>query len=149
MDYVTANPPYLPAGTGAGNASEEKHMARHEVAGTVADFCAAAGRLLKHGGRFFCVFRPERLADLFESLRPAHLEPKRLTAVQATPMAKPSLILLEAVKYAAPSLRLTPPLCLWQADPACPERPDPRMIPSVESEYVYTHCAMPDAFTLR
>lgn len=144
VDLVTANPPYLAAGTGARNQSDEKYIARHEVAGTVYDFCAAAGRVLKHGGRFVCVFRPERLPDLMEALRQAHLEPKRMTQVQATPLARPSLLLVEAVKFAAPSLRITPPLCLWQPDPERPERPDPRMIPSEMSEYVYSHCAFPE-----
>lgn len=146
VDLVTANPPYLPLGSGVGNASPEKHLARHETAGTIADFCAAAGRLLRHGGRFTCVFRPERLADLMEGLRTAHLEPKRMTLVQATALARPSLVLIEAVKYAAPSLRVTPPLCLWKADELRPDKPDARMIPSAESEDIYLHCAFGKAF---
>lgn len=146
-DLVTANPPYMAPDSGARNQTHEKYIARHEVLGTVRDFCAAAGRLLKHGGRFCCVFRPERLGDLFDGLREAHLEPKRMTMVQATSAAVPSMVLLEAVKYAAPSLLVTPPLCLWEADPARPEKPAQPMKATSDSAFVYENCGFPARFT--
>ena len=67
-DLITANPPYLKAGSGARNRTDEKYFARHEAAGDINDFCRAAGRLLRYGGRFCCVFRPERLWVLLEAL---------------------------------------------------------------------------------
>lgn len=147
VELVTSNPPYMAPGSGARNTADEKYIARHEVCGTVKDFCAAAGRLLKHGGKFYCVFRPERLADLFEGLRAAHLEPKRMTLVQATAAAVPSMVLVEAVKYAAPSLLVTPPLCLWEPDAERPEKPAVPMTPTADSAYVYGNCAFPPRFT--
>lgn len=147
VDVVTANPPYMTAGSGARNTADEKNIARHEVCGTVMDFCAAAGRLLKHGGRFYCVFRPDRLADLFTGLRASHLEPKRMTLVQATYAAPPSMVLVEAVKYASPSLTVTPPLCLWEADPQAPEKPAVPMTQSPDAAYIYEHCGFPPQFT--
>ena len=147
VELVTANPPYMAPASGARNAADEKYIARHEVCGTVTDFCAAAGRLLKHGGRFCCVFRPERLADLLSGLRAAHLEPKRMTMVQATYAATPSMVLVEAVKYAAPSLLVTPPLCLWEADPQRPEKPAEPMVQTVDAAYIYENCAFPSKFT--
>lgn len=146
VDAVTANPPYMAPNSGARNATDEKYIARHEVCGTVKDFCGAAGRLLKHGGRFYCVFRPERLGDLFEGLRSAHLEPKRMTVVQATYAAPPSMVLVEAVKYAAPSLLVTPPLCLWEADPNRPEKPAEPMAQTKEAAYIYGNCSFPGKF---
>ena len=146
-DIVTANPPYMAPASGARNTTDEKYIARHEVCGTVADFCAAAGRLLKHGGRFCCVFRPERLSDLFAGLRAAHLEPKRMTMVQATYAALPSMVLVEAVKYAAPSLLVTPPLCLWEADPENPEKPAVPMVQTPDTAYIYENCGFPPKFT--
>lgn len=148
VDIVTSNPPYMAPASGARNETDEKYIARHEVCGGITDFCAAAGRLLKHGGRFYCVFRPERLADLFAGLRAAHLEPKRMTVVQATPTAQPSLLLVDAVKYAAPSLCLTPPLCLHVPDPERPERPLLPLQDSPDTAYIYGNCAFPDKFTV-
>ncbi len=147
VDVVTANPPYMAPASGARNTADEKYIARHEVCGTVKDFCGAAGRLLRHGGRFLCVFRPERLGDLFEGLREAHLEPKRMTTVQATIASLPSMVLVEAVKYAAPSLLVTPPLCLWEADPMNPEKPAQPMKPTADSDFVYENCGFPSRFT--
>ena len=147
VDTVTANPPYMAPNSGARNNTDEKYLARHEVCGTVTDFCAAAGRLLKHGGRFYCVFRPERLADLLSGLRAAHLEPKRLTMVQATYAASPSMVLVEAVKYAAPGMTVTPPLCLWEADPERPEKPAEPMVQTKAAAYIYENCEFPPRFT--
>ncbi len=147
VDLVTANPPYMAPGCGARNTADEKYIARHEVCGSVSDFCAAAGRLLKHGGRFCCVFRPERLGDLFAGLRDAHLEPKRMTLVQATAAAFPSMVLVEAVKYAAPGLKVSPPLCLWEADPERPDKPAQPMKATADAEYVYANCGFPARFT--
>ena len=147
VDLVTANPPYMAPDSGARNTSDAKYIARHEVCGTVQDFCSTAGRLLKHGGKFYCVFRPERLADLFEGLRAAHLEPKRITPVQATVAAFPSMVLVEAVKYASPSLLVTPPLCLWEPDTERPDKPAVPMTPTADAAYVYGNCAFPPRFT--
>ncbi len=148
VDIVTANPPYMKSGVGLLNHADEKAVARHETAGGIADFCAAAGRLLKHGGHFYCVFRPERLADLTISLREARMEPKRMTLVQATPASSPSLVLVDAVKYASPALTLTPPLVLHVPDPACPEKPLLPLQDSPDKSYIYAHCAFPDKYTV-
>ena len=147
VDVVTANPPYMASGVGALNQADEKSIARHETAGGIADFCAAAGRILKYGGHFYCVFRPERMADLLVSLRAAHLEPKRMTVVQATPAAQPSLLLVDAVKGSAPSLFLTPPLFLHVPEPERPEKPLLPLQDSPDTAYIYENCAFPDKFT--
>ncbi len=148
VDMVTANPPYMVDGGGALNEADEKAVARHETAGGIADFCAAAGRLLKHGGHFYCVFPPERLVDLTVALRGAHLEPKRLTAVHATVAAPPALILVDAVKYASPGLMLTPPLCLHVCNPEHPAKPLLPLCDTPDTAYIYKNCAFPDKFTV-
>ncbi len=145
-DILTANPPYMTVEGGARNTSDEKYLARHEVNGNIADFCGAAARLLKHGGRFYCVFRPNRLADLMDGLRAHRLEAKRLTLVQATATARPSMVLIEAVKGASGGMIVTPPLCLWMADAEDPAKPDSRMIPTADAAYIYEHCAFPTPY---
>ncbi len=111
-DVVFSNPPYMKADSGKRNEFDEKFIARHEVYGGIDDFCAAASRLLKYGGNFYCVYRPDRLMDLLASLRAYHLEPKKMTFVHADTNTAPSIVLIEAKKGAAPSLRLTKPLFL-------------------------------------
>ena len=44
--------------------------------------CAAAGKLLRTGGRLCICQRPERLADLICSMRAHRIEPKRVQAVR-------------------------------------------------------------------
>ena len=63
VDCVFSNPPYLRAGAGASNLHAEKDIARREVCGTIDDFCRAAARILKFGGTFTVVFRPDRMAE--------------------------------------------------------------------------------------
>lgn len=111
-DVVFSNPPYMLSGCGKRNVSDEKYIARHEIFGGVDDFCKCAYRILKHGGDFYCVFRPDRLADLFFSLRQNGLEPKEMTMVYANTKAKPSIVLIKAKKGASASLIVNEPLFL-------------------------------------
>ena len=113
-DAVFSNPPYMRTDSGKRNESDAKYIARHEVFGGIYDFCRAADKLLKFGGKFFCVWRPDRLADLMDAMRQNHLEPKRMTFVHADTDCIPSSVLVEAKKGASPSLILTPPLILYR-----------------------------------
>lgn len=111
-DVVFANPPYMTADGGKKNASDAKYIARHEICGTIEHFCAAATRLLKFGGDFWCVWRPDRLSPLFSALSHARLEPKLMTFVCADAQTSPSMVLVCAKKGASPSMKVTPPLIL-------------------------------------
>ena len=123
-DIVTANPPYMRANAGARNRDDEKYIARHEVAGDIGDFCACAGRILRSGGSFYCVYRPDRLADLMRALAANHLEPKRMAFVHADAESEPSTVLIEARLDGAPSCKLLPPLLLHEVDSRnLPHRP--------------------------
>ena len=112
VDAVFANPPYMKTDSGKPNESDAKFIARHEVCGDISDFCHTAASLLKYGGKFYCVYRPDRLVDLLDAMRKHKLEPKRMTAVHATMTSAPSMVLVEAKKGASPSLILTRPLIL-------------------------------------
>jgi len=114
VDLVVSNPPYMRCNSGKRNEHEEKYIARHEVFGGIGDFCAAAGRVLRWGGRFVTVWRPDRLTELLSALSHASLEPKRMVMVYADEETEPSAVLTEAVKGAAPSLRVAPPLLLYR-----------------------------------
>ena len=92
---VACNPPYKPEGTGILNPEEKQLIARHESECTLDDICQAASKLLQFGGRLCMCQRPERLADVMESMRRFDIEPKRLRMVQQRKSKAPKLFLLE------------------------------------------------------
>ena len=104
FDLVVSNPPYFSVGSGGSGGP-----ARMEENCTLEDLCAAAGWLVKNGGRFALVYRPERLVDLLCALRSRGLEPKRLRFVQARTDSPPSAVLVEAYKQGRPGLTVRPP----------------------------------------
>lgn len=118
VDVVLANPPYMRADTGRLNRSDAKAIARHELCGGIDDFCAAAARLLRWGGRFVCVWRPDRLIDLIAAMRACGLEPKRMTAVHGDASAPASMVLVDARRGGAPGLAMTAPLLLYREPPS-------------------------------
>lgn len=136
VDLVVSNPPYMRCDTGKRNEHDEKYLARHEVCGGIDDFCGCAARLLKHGGRFVCVWRPDRLTDLFDAMRRASLEPKRMTMVHADSQSEPCMVLVEALKGGASSMRISPPLLLYTHDSA---KGSARVL-TREAEGIYRDC---------
>lgn len=118
FDAVVSNPPYYPAGSGGVSDSPALAAARTELFCTLDDLCACAAWLLRSGGRFFVVHKPERLAELIYTLRSRHLEPKRLRLVRHHFGAPVSLVLLEARLDGRPGLRFDPDLFLYYADGA-------------------------------
>lgn len=114
-DIVTANPPYMKT-SGKQNESERKNIARHEIKGGIADFCTCASRLLKHGGLFYSVWRPDRLTELISALSLSNLEPKRMTFVHSRVGLPPCLVLCEAKKFASAGIYITPPLIMYTDD---------------------------------
>ncbi|MBQ8408895.1 MAG: methyltransferase [Clostridia bacterium] len=136
LDFVTANPPYMKIDSGKRNLHDEKFIARHEVCGDVGDFCACASRLLKHGGRFYCVWRPDRLVDLIVSLRQNKLEPKVIVFVSATKESEPSMVLIRAVKGGASGARVTKNLFLHDS-----KEDAAKSILSPDAEAIYKDCS--------
>lgn len=119
MDYVLSNPPYFRAGSGAPSPDPARQSARSEQSCTLQEVCAAAGYLLRWGGRFALVHRPERLTDALCALRGAGMEPKRLRFVCPRTEAAPSIVLLEARRGGKSGLTIEPPLLIgskeWDA----------------------------------
>ncbi len=116
VDVVFSNPPYMRTDSGKRNESDHKYIARHEVFGGIEDFCAAAYRLLKHGGKFYCVWRPDRLSELMKAMSDNRLEPKLMTFVHADSKTEPSMVLVSAIKGGAPSMKVTRPILLYEEE---------------------------------
>ena len=124
---VTCNPPYQRADHGILSPDQSRRTARHEVACSLEEVCAAAARLLKFGGRFCPCQRPQRLPDTLEAMRRAGLEPKRLQMVHQRPDKAPWLFLCEGKKGSRPFLQVLPPLVLE----------DDRGLPSPQLRRIY------------
>lgn len=117
LDVVFSNPPYMRADSGYASPHGEKQIARHEILGCMDDFAAAAARCLKYGGRFYTVYRPDRLESLFAALKRHKLAPKRMVFVHDHRDKEPSMVLTEAVLGGAEGLSILPPLFLHETGP--------------------------------
>lgn len=112
FDLAVSNPPYYPSAGGALSPDDARRTARSEVACTLEDICRASAYLLRWGGSFCLVHKPERLTDLLCALRQAGLEPKRLRMVCQRAADAPSLVLVEARRGGRPGLSIEAPLIL-------------------------------------
>ncbi len=112
-DAVFTNPPYMKITSGKANAKDGKNEARHEVNGGIDEFCDAARKNLKFGGKFYAVYRPDRLPDLIFAMKNAKIEPKRMTFVHADTEASPSVVLVEGRMGGGTGTKLTRPLIIY------------------------------------
>ena len=113
-DLVFTNPPYMKATSGKACELSKKNAARHEIFGDIGDFCKEARRLLKFGGDFAVVYRPDRLCDLIYSMRSSGIEPKRMTTVYADTSSEPSMVLIVGRAGGRCGLINTPPLIIYR-----------------------------------
>ena len=95
-----SNPPYFSGGA----ASRTLSIARQEGSCTPEDLLRCGSRLLKYGGDFFLVHKPERLAELITTAAGYGLEAKRLCLVRHKEGSPVNLILLQLRKGAKPGL---------------------------------------------
>lgn len=116
FDVVVTNPPYRAVGSGKLNTDPGIAVARHEVLCTIADVVKAAAWLLNPKGRFYIVYRPQRMVELFCLLRSAEIELKKLRLVHPAPGKAANMLLAEAVKHGEPGLDVLPPLTVYGAD---------------------------------
>lgn len=94
FDCCVSNPPYYTGGP----ASNTTPLARRDDCCTTEDLFATAAKMLKFGGNFALVHKPERLAELCSCAGKWKLEPKRLCLVRHRPDRPVSLILLSCRK---------------------------------------------------
>lgn len=140
VDIVFTNPPYMRADSGRMNASDEKTIARHEVLATIGDFCLAGNRLLKTGGSFYAVWRPDRLSELLFAMTNAGLPPKRMTLVCPDPKSAPCLMLVEGKKGGKDGMFVTKPLFLHENAALSP------LIDTPDYHFIYENGDFPDEY---
>ncbi len=100
FDCCISNPPYYTGGP----ASQSTPAARRDDYCSLEELCAAAAKMLKFGGDFMLVHKPERLAEICALAAKHKLEPKRLRLIRHRADSEVSLILLSCRKGGRPGL---------------------------------------------
>ncbi len=116
FDCVFTNPPYLKNNCGLKNADQKKFAAFHETTADIDGFVAAADYLLKFGGRFCAVYRPEYLSKLFRAMEKHNIRPKKLRMIYPYRDKKPCLFLTEGKKSAKDGMIIEPPFFIYNDD---------------------------------
>ena len=111
FDCVISNPPYFPVGSG-----KIANAARSELTLNLSQLCQAAAWLLPSSGRFALVHRPERLCDIFCTLRENGMEPKRIQFVRHTIASPICLVLIEARRGGKSGLTYEPDFIEFNLD---------------------------------
>lgn len=115
-DVAVFNPPYRKMGSGRVNPLEQKALARHEIAGSVADFLGAASHALKPAGRACLIYPCSRMVEAVHRMRVLKVEPKRIRMVHSKPGSRGEFVLAEGVKGGGEELSVLPPLYLYREE---------------------------------
>lgn len=116
FDLVASNPPFRTSISGKISMEEERAVARHEINIRLADIISAAKYMLKNRGRFYVIYLPDRLPEIFSSLIKEGLEPKRVRFVHGRAGLPAKMVLLESVKGSRSGLAVEPPLIIYNPD---------------------------------
>lgn len=131
VPVVFGNPPFMKNNAGKRNEDDGKNSARHELHGDISELCRAASAILKYGGYFFCVYRPDRLTDLTDGMRKSGIEPKKMTFVHADVAHAPCLVLVTGKKGGKSGVEITRPLILTDRETGRPTE---------DSDFIYSEC---------
>ena len=117
-DLVVCNPPYF---YGSKQSPDPDRAVARGGSLSPAQFCGATSFLLKKGGEFCLIHRPEYLTDIFAAMRLADIEPKRLRLVAHKVDSAPKLVLISGRRGGRPGLAALPLLVLATADGSASE----------------------------
>ena len=114
FDVVTCNPPYFKYKTDSLiNEKLGKSIARHEIYLKLENIIEMARFLLKNGGTFAMVHRPERLIEIINLMQKYNLEPKKIRFVYPKSGKNANMILIEGVKNGKNGLKIENPLIVY------------------------------------
>lgn len=97
FDAVTCNPPYILPSNGRQSANRAKMIARQEICCSINDVLWAAFYVLKDGGSFFMVHRPERFDEIVSSLKFSGFRIKNFRLVKPFENENPKMVLFHCV----------------------------------------------------
>ena len=114
FNIVTCNPPYFKyKESSLVNDNESLTIARHEVCIKLEDVIRVANYLLKNGGTFAIVHRPERIIEIINLLQKYGFEPKQMQFVYPKIEKDANMVLIEAIKNGRSGLKLLKPLVVY------------------------------------
>ncbi len=96
-DLIICNPPFYKIETKPkANATKEMLIATHEFKLNLDQIFEGSSKIIEQKGCIALVIPPERLVDIFVSMRKYNFEPKRVKMVFPRETQKPNLVLVEA-----------------------------------------------------
>lgn len=111
VDIVTCNPPYFKYKKDSlVNNNEVKTIARHEVMLNLDDVLKTSKFLLKNGGTFAMVHRPDRLIEIINVMQKYGIEPKRIRLVYPKVGKEANIVLVEGIKNGKSGLKILSPM---------------------------------------
>ncbi len=113
IDTIITNPPYINNGSGLLNKEQAITISRHEVKCTLKDLINNSAKILKTGGKFNMVHRPERLADIIYLMRQYKIEPKKIRFIYSSYNTCSNLMLIEGIKDGKPQINILEPLYIY------------------------------------
>lgn len=117
FDIITCNPPYFKYKEGSLiNDNYVKTVARHEVKIKLDDILSNASYLLKNGGTFAMVHRPDRLMEIIDVFKKYKIEPKKIRFVYPKMGTEANILLIEGIKNGNTGLKILPPLISHNED---------------------------------
>ena len=117
MDIVTCNPPYFKyKDDSLVNENDIKSIARHEVMLNLEDVLKASRYVLKNGGTFAMVHRPERMIEIISLMQKYNIEPKKIRLVYPKRDREANILLIEGIKNGKSGLKILNPLITHNED---------------------------------
>ena len=117
-DVVTVNPPYKLKDSGIINENDKNAIARHEICCTIEDVIVATKAILKHNGKMYMIHRPDRLVDVFCTMRKHKIEPRQIRMIHPNHTKAPNMVLIEGQNNGGTFLKWLPPLSIYDIDGA-------------------------------
>lgn len=117
FDVITCNPPYFEyCENSLINCNYVKTVARHEIKVNLEDIVKNASYLLKNGGTFAMVHRPDRLIAIIDIFKKYRIEPKKIRLVHPKGDALANILLIEGIKNGKSGLKILPSLISHNVD---------------------------------
>jgi len=114
FDAVVCNPPFFDEADVS--RQEDRSAVRHENGLTPSVLCAAAALNLKQRGHFYMCHVPDRLPDIFQSLRENGLEPKNIRFCRHTADRAPFLVLIDSIYRGGKKLTVLPDIIVFDSE---------------------------------